>query len=189
VADEGRLARSLRQTGRSPPAREFVPVRLVSVGALPVFSWIEYVTGVELPAKVQADERIRRIERCATEAIATVNELAGWSKDRESRWPNLVDAIAAEEGLSPTRAFARAAAKHNARVCEMVGAMAELLCDPELAPVVAGWVGAIGHITLGLARWHERAPRYRTRHEVGDGEEVRIEITLAESEAPARLAA
>ena len=189
VSDEARLARSLRATGRSPLARDFLPVRLVSVGALPVFSWVEYVTGVELGQGLISDERIRLVERCATEVIATVNELAGWAKDRKAQWPNLVDAIAAEERLSTARAFARAAAKHNARVDEMARAMEDLLSDPAVSPAVADWTRAIGHITLGLARWHQRAPRYRTRHDVGDGQEVSIVLDLVPGEAAGRLAA
>lgn len=189
VGEETKLARRLRETGRSPHAREFLPVRRVSVGALPVLCWVEYVTGVEVPPAVLADDRVRRIELCAAEAIASVNEIAGWWKDRESRWPNLVDCIAAEEGLSMPRAFARAAAKHNACVDEMRRAMDDLLADPALGPFLADWTRAVGQITLGFARWHQRAPRYRTKHDLGDGQEVTMEIALSPSRATAPLAA
>lgn len=189
VKDEGRLAQELRRTGRSPLAREFVPVRMVSVGALPVFCWIEYVTGIELPDALLADPRVRTIERCATEVIAAVNELTGWSKDQEARWPNLVDAVAAEERISTGRAFSRVAAKHNARVEEMCEAMNDLVREMALRSRIAEWIRAIGHITLGLARWHERAPRYRTSHDLGGGEEARIEIQLYRSEPQVWLAA
>jgi Terpene synthase family 2, C-terminal metal binding len=189
VSDEARLAAALRASGRSPLARDFLPVRLVSVGARPVFCWVEYMTGTELPEVALADERVHLIERCAVEVIASVNELMAWSKDREARWPNLVDAVAEEERLTPARAFACVAAKHNARVDEMAGAMDDLRADRALGPIVADWVRAMGHITLGLARWHEGAPRYRTRQDVGNGQEVNITIELTRGKDAFRVAA
>lgn len=189
VGDEARLAAALRRRGRSPLFREFFPVRLVSVGAMPVFCWVEYMTGTELPEDALADERVRLIERCAAELIGTVNDLMAWSKDRDARWPNLVDCLAEEEGIPLDRAFARLAARHNARAHEMAVAMEDLLSDRARGPLLADWARAMGHIVLGLARWHEVAPRYRTRQDIGGGQEVHITIEHAPAEQALGLAA
>lgn len=106
--------------------------------------------------------------------MAIVNDLLGWSKDRDARWPNLLMCVAADIA-SMEQAFVHLATLQDLRVAEMAQCVDALLADASVPLSVIEWARAMRHLVSGFGSWHVRSPRYRSVHELEGGKRVRID--------------
>lgn len=175
VDDEAQLAAGTRH-GRPPSLSEYLAVRTINIGVYPTLLLIELATGVEVPPELAARPAFQTIELLAAGLITIANDLFAFSKDAEQRWPNLVTSIAADEGLSLRGAFARAAALHRAWLAELLCAEEALLAEAQDDLGARRWLRGVHHVISGLTRWHQRAARYRSVHDLPDGGPIQLAL-------------
>jgi hypothetical protein len=175
VGDEREAMTRLRRTGSYPTATEHLRRRRANIGMTPNLDFLEYQMGWELPAEVLADPLMLTVESCAADAVAIINDVFGFSKDRELRWSNLVSCAMQEREIGPRDAFEWACDLHDARLEKLVACERELLARYPRVRELQDWFVGLHYLIYGFAKWHSRAPRYQARHDIGS-EEIRIKI-------------
>jgi len=175
VQDERIAGTAFRALGTYPKTADHLARRRDTIGMTPNLDFLEYQMGWELPNEVLRDPLMQRVERCAAEAVAIMNDLFGFSKDRASRWSNLVSCWMSELDVSAADAFESAAELHNSRVQELARVELELLSKYAHIPELGDWFVGLHYVIYGFTKWHSRAPRYASSHQVRE-QEIRIKI-------------
>ena len=178
VEDERKAMTRLRRTGACPTAREHLTRRRANIGMIPNLDFLEYQMGWELPAEVLADPLMLSVESSAADAVAIINDVYGFSKDRDQRWGNVVSCAMQDLEIGPRTAFEWACDLHDARLRTLLACERELLAKYPRVRELQDWFVGLHYVIYGFAKWHSRAPRYQARHHVGD-EEIRIKIERA----------
>lgn len=178
VAAERATAIGFRTSGVLASAERHLDARRLNIGMLPNLDFLEYQMGWELPDEVLLDPLMRDVENAAADAVAIINDVFGYSKDRENRWCNLVACLAAAGEREPQHAFQGACALHDERIALLLEREQELIAKYSQRRELADWFAGLHCVVYGFAQWHSRAPRYRSRH-VCDGREIRVRIQLA----------
>lgn len=173
VDDEARAVAEARRTGRPPSFEAYMALRAANIGALPVFSWIEYALGRELGAAMLEDPATAQAERLAAELIAFQNDIAGLDKDAEEGWLNAVLSKAADDNISIAEAIARIGALHDA-TARRLDAIGEGLIARH-GDEGRAWFRALTTIVAGLAAWHAGTARYTATLPSGE----RLSISVA----------
>lgn len=167
VSTERRAALDMRASGTRAPLSQHLERRRHNIGMFPNLDFLEYQMGWELPEAVLVDPLHGAVERSAADAVAIVNDLFGFTKDRAGSWPNLVDCAMHELELDPPSAFRVVCELHDARVRALARDGRSLLCRHPGVVELARWLEGLHHVVYGFARWHSRAPRYQSRHTCG----------------------
>lgn len=151
-----------RVDDRPPALAEYRMMRYQSAATDMFFDLIEPMHGVELPAAVLDDRDFRVMRLAAGMIIGIFNDLVSWPKEvAVGDHHNIVFALQREEGLSPEAAVAAAAAEHDARVLEFLGARDRLGGGPWGAdPAVTVAVGDLVHWIRGNVDWSLESGRY-----------------------------
>jgi hypothetical protein len=147
-------------------------VRVVNIGVLPTACWIEYAAGRELDPAVLADPDFSRAERIASRIVVFQNDIAGFDKDAQSGWPNVVRSVAADDGVSLAVAFDTVAELHDFDVGELAATCERLV--RRHGEAARFWTQGILRLVAGLAAWHVSTPRYQAT--LPDGEVVRVMV-------------
>lgn len=168
VAAERATAVEFRATGRYPSPEQHLAGRRLNIGMIPNMDFVEYQMGWELPSEVLSDPAMREVERCGAEAVAIINDVFGYSKDRGSHWPNLVSCLVAAGEHGPEQAFQRVCAMHDERVALLLQHERDLTAKYAHRRELADWFAGLHCVVYGFAQWHSRAPRYSATHLVGD---------------------
>jgi hypothetical protein len=176
VRPENLVATELRARGVMPPSADHLARRSVNIGVYPTLHFLEYQDGFELPATLLADADYAALTLAVAELVAIVNDLFGFTKDRDARWVNYVSCIAAERGVSLAGAFAIAVADHDERVARIREIEARLLASQHASVELARWLYGVHVMISGFTRWHAGAPRYRARHVMEDGTMLQLRI-------------
>lgn len=168
VRDESTAAAAFRRSGVSPASAEHLARRRLNIGMMPNIDFIEYQLGRELPAAVVEDPAVVRLSWLAAEAVAIINDLFGYAKDRHLRWANLVGCVQSESGASLGEAFATVVAMLGERIAAITACEVEVrrrVRDAAIEP----WLQGMRHVIYGFARWHAMAPRYAAQYGLEDG--------------------
>lgn len=176
VRPENLVATELRARGVMPPSADHLARRSVNIGVYPTLHFLEYQDGYELSDAVRADPDYVALTLAVAELVAIVNDLFGFTKDRDARWVNYVSCIAAERSISLAEAFAVAVADHDARVARIRELGARLVASPHASPEVARWLHGVQVLIAGFTRWHAGAPRYRATHALEEGSVLQLRI-------------
>ena len=180
VQEEREAAMEFRKTGIYPDAADHLRRRCANIGMTPNIDFLEYQMGWELPEELLQDPLMKLIEVRAAEAVAIMNDLFGFSKDQHYRWSNLIPCLMQEFQLGPEDAFRWACDLHNARVHHITHYQHELLSKYPIREL-SDWFDALHYVVYGFAKWHSRAPRYRSIHEL-DGRQIRVDIETIPTE-------
>lgn len=175
VEDERKAMTRLRLTGHCPTATEHLTRRRANIGMIPKLDFLEYQMGWELPAEVLADPLMLTVESSAADAAAIINDVFGFSRDRDQLWSNLVWCAMREREIGPRAAFEWACDLHDARLQQLIACERELLARYPRVRELQDWFVGLHYVVYGFAKWRSRAPRHEARHPIG-GEEMRIRI-------------
>lgn len=176
VRDEAAQVRRYHEQGVCATLEEYLEVRRVNVGVLPTLDLLEHSLGRPLSDDVLRHPAVRAIERAASEAVALINDLFGFSKDRRARWLGAVTCLAAETGVPTADAFRQITRRHNARVCEIEQLSTGLRSHSAAEPLLERWLSGVQEMIYGFARWHAEAPRYSPVHVLEEGAVVRLRV-------------
>ncbi|WP_269856768.1 terpene synthase family protein [Streptomyces sp. RPT161] len=179
VSQEAGLVNAARRTGRQPPVDQYLALKAVIGGALPVTHWVEYAQRQELDAVTRAHPARWDVEMLAASIVGVVNDLVGVTKDFAADWPNVVRSFADERRCRLDEAFGLAARLHDDLVESLQEAERRLLKDAD-SPGTRRWLDGIHHVCAGFACWHVSAPRYRVVHHIGESHmRIAVEPTTA----------
>lgn len=176
VREESAHAELFRRTGASPSTFEHLARRSANIGMLPNIDFIEYQSGRELSAATHGHPAMQELVALASEAVAIMNDVFGYAKDEQARWPNLIRCLRDERGLPLAGALREAVSMHDARVAAMDRAAEHLIADSREPIAVSGWIQDLRHVVYGFARWHATAPRYASVFDVGEGRRLVIGV-------------
>jgi len=176
VREECLGANQFRNSGTFPSAAKHLERRSFNIGMIPNIDFLEYQMGWELPAEALEDPDMKSLVSLSAEVVAIINDIFGYTKDRELRWCNLVPSLAQEFQISLDEAFRWVADMHNARVRAIAQFEEKLIQKSKNQPKMTQWIQGLRHIMYGFARWHAMAPRYRSSHDLGDQKRMRIQI-------------
>ncbi len=180
VREESRAAQKFRRTGVYPSSSQHLARRRLNIGNLPNMDFLEYQMEQELHPSLWEDQDFRHLEELAAEVVAITNDLFGFSKDRSSRWCNLVPCLAQEFQLPLEAAFQWSIDLHNARIRQIQEQETILLKKYHGEALLALWLQGMHHVLHGFARWHQRAPRYRSSHQILPGKEIQLRLDFLE---------
>lgn len=179
LQDEALLAEQFRNGRCAGMAQGYWAVRLVNIGMLPMIDFIEYDLGEELPAALGQHPELRRIERAACALVTIINDLYGYTKDRDGRWPNLVSCTARERGICTAAAFAEIERLHQKLLSEMQHAEQRLLPVSGCPVLLQRFFERLHSVIYGFARWHDSAPRYQRNHLCPEGGQIALEVSAS----------
>lgn len=179
LQDEAQLAAQFRSGRCVDMAQRYWAVRLINIGMLPMIDFIEYDLGEELPAALWQHPELQRIERAACALVTLINDLYGYTKDRDDCWPNLVSCTARERGISMSAAFAEIERMHQALLTELERAEQRLLSASGCPALLPRFCERLHSVIYGFARWHESAPRYKRVHSCPEGDQIALEVSAS----------
>ncbi|MGW7005818.1 terpene synthase family protein, partial [Streptomyces sp. NPDC054933] len=166
VSKEAKVVSTSRRTGRQPPVAEYLALKAVIGGALPVTHWIEYAQRQELDPATRAHPARWDVEVLTASIIGVVNDLVGVTKDFAADWPNVVRSFADEQHCRTEEAFGLAVRLHDDLVHSLQDAEERLLKDAD-GPAARRWLDGIHHLCTGFAGGPASAPRDPGVHRIG----------------------
>jgi hypothetical protein len=159
---------ALRREARLPDPELYLSIRMISVGVLPTFYFIEYAEGFELPAEVSEHPALSKLRALGTKLELLSNDLASLEKDLRNNWPNMVTVLKEAENLSLREAVIRVVEMHNDTLQDFLKTEAQMPSfGAERDPFVSAYIKKMHYIVRGFAEFQLGAERYRWKEDFG----------------------
>ncbi len=168
------LACEEERRGAPPSLAEYLAVRGLSVGVMPLLDLLEVMSGRELPPAVSADPLVLRAERLACKIVALQADLVSVSADRAASRPNAVTCEQDREETSIVPAALRLARFHDEHVVALTDLRAALLTHH--GDVIRPWLDDLSAMIGGFSRYHLASVSSVNVHAIGrDVIELKLE--------------
>jgi len=161
---------ALKKFGRLPDLRTYLDIRSTSVGVLETFYLIEYAEDFELPDEVHNHPSIKALHELGTKLIILSNDIVSLEKDMLSGWPNTVNIIQQEYGLTLSEALAQTVELHNDCVSSFIDIESKIPSfGSQIDTFVRAYVKGMRFVVRGIAEFQCGAERYQWKRELAPG--------------------
>lgn len=148
-----------------PDLDAYIDIRTVTIGMQPVYLFIEFAQGFEVPQEALLCNEMRDLHEIGTRLVLFANDLACLEKDMDIGWPNAVTVIRSQYGLSLQEAIEFLIRLHNDYISKFVDIEHSLPSFNEHTDtLVKHYLSRVHYVIRGFSEWALRAERYRWKH-------------------------
>jgi len=161
---------ALRKCGKLPDLSTYLDIRCTSVGVVETLHLVEYVEDFELPDEVHNHPSIKALHELGTKLIILSNDIVSLEKDMRSGWPNTVNIIQQEYGLTLSEALAQTVELHNDCVSSFIDIESKIPSfGSQIDTFVRAYVKGMRFVVRGIAEFQCGAERYQWKRELAPG--------------------